>query len=290
MWKKQFAASSANLGPGFDSFGIALNRFLTIEAQESEEWVVHFKTPFLSHLPKDDKNMVLNIAKRVARRYHKTLPTLSITMESEIPLTHGMGSSASAIVAAVELANDFANLNLSLTQRIKLASEIEGHPDNVGACYTGGVFIGYHEGTTFYFQTTQLKEVAFVITTPAYELATKKARSVLPTQYEKSDSIAQNALSSVMIMAMMKRDYKMMGQLMMKDKFHEPYRQPLIAEFPEVKRIALEHGAYATVISGAGPSILTMCPLNNVDNILNALKENVDCEHQQVEIYQKTSF
>ena len=87
-----------------------------------------------------------------------------------------------------------------------------------------------------------------------------------------------------MLMAMMQGDYPTMGQLMMQDKFHEPYRQSLIAEFPAVKATALEKGAYATVISGAGPSILTLCPQERVDDILAALEASVDCQHQVVSV------
>ena len=285
MWKKKFAASSANLGPGFDSYGIALNKFLTIEAQPSDQWQVTYRTAFMEHLPSDERNMVLTIARQVAKRFKKELAPLALVMESEIPLTHGMGSSASAIVAGIELANDFADLQLTQDEKIRIASEIEGHPDNVGACITGGLFVGYHQGNAFYYQTARFDNVGVIITTPYYELSTKEARAVLPKQYTKSDSIGQNALSSVMLLALMKGDYQMMGELMMQDKFHEPYRQELIEEFYDIKQTALTHGAYATVISGAGPSVLTLCPLEKVEAILTALKTKVKCEHQAVDIW-----
>ena len=285
MWKKKFAASSANLGPGFDSYGIALQKFLTVEAQPAATWSVTYRTDFMEHLPNDERNMVLTIARQVARRYQKELRPLALVMTSEIPLTHGMGSSASAIVAGIELANDFAELNLSQDDKIRIASEIEGHPDNVGACITGGLFVGYHQGNRLYYQTARFDQVGVIISTPHYELSTKEARAVLPKQYTKSDSIAQNALSSVMLLALMNGDYRMMGELMMQDKFHEPYRQELIEEFADVKQIALEQGAYATVISGAGPSILTLCPLERIDSILAALQAQVKCEHQAIDIW-----
>ena len=129
-----------------------------------------------------------------------------------------------------------------------------------------------------------MEGVGVIISTPAYELSTAAARSVLPEVYSKPDSIGQNALTSVMLMAMMQGDYPTMGQLMMQDKFHEPYRQSLIAEFPAVKATALEKGAYATVISGAGPSILTLCPQERVADILAELETAVDCQHQVVSV------
>lgn len=197
-----------------------------------------------------------------------------------------MGSSASAIVAGIELANDFADLGLSTFDKVRLASAKEGHPDNVGACITGGLFVGYYEPETdqLFYQVGNLEGVGVIISTPAYELSTAAARSVLPEVYSKPDSIGQNALTSVMLMAMMQGDYLTMGQLMMQDKFHEPYRQSLIAEFPAVKATALEKGAYATVISGAGPSILTLCPQERVADILATLEAAIDCQHQVVSV------
>ena len=286
VWQKDFPASSANLGPGFDSIGIAVDRYLTVTARPAERWQVDFATDFMAGLPQDETNLVVAVALETAARYGKTLAPLHLTMKSQIPLTHGMGSSASAIVAGIELANDFADLGLSTFDKVRLASAKEGHPDNVGACITGGLFVGYYEPETdqLFYQVGNLEGVGVIISTPAYELSTAAARSVLPEVYSKPDSIGQNALTSVMLMAMMQGDYPTMGQLMMQDKFHEPYRQSLIAEFPAVKDTALEKGAYATVISGAGPSILTLCPQERVADILAALEDSVDCQHQVVSV------
>ncbi|MDO4432119.1 MAG: homoserine kinase [Aerococcaceae bacterium] len=277
-------ATSANLGPGFDSIGIALQKYLTVKAQLSKEWTVAFEDDFLNVLPKDATNYVIQVACRVANHFQKEMPALALTMASDIPLTHGLGSSATAIVAGIELANYYLDLKLSEFDKIYLASLEEGHPDNVGPCITGGVFVGYFAEKKLYYEVMDLQGVAAIISTPHYELSTKESRKVLPQAYTKADSINQNALSSVMVLSLLKQNFVQMGQLMMQDKFHEPYRQPLIAEFAPVKETALANGAYATVISGAGPSILTLCPAENVSAILDALRQTVDCAHEEVAI------
>lgn len=281
-------ATSANLGLGFDSMGIALNKFLTIEAELSDKWQVFFHDEALKGLPTDEANLVLETAIKVAAHYGKELPFLKIEMWSEIPLTHGLGSSSSAIVAGVELANHFCELNLTEYDKIKIGSEIEGHPDNVGACVTGGVFIGAHDQELFVYEQITPSNVGVVVSVPPYELSTAVSRSVLPLQYDKADAVMQNALNNVMVLALLKSDYQKMGQLMMRDRLHEPYRKPSIVEFELVKSLVLDQGAYASVISGAGPTILTLCPLDKVNQIVKQLKEVVpNCQHEGLEIFNK---
>ncbi|MBS4461264.1 homoserine kinase [Aerococcaceae bacterium zg-B36] len=279
-------ATSANLGLGFDSMGIAVNKFLVVSATPAEQWQFEFETDFLAVLPKDEHNLVAQTAIQVATNYHQTMPPLAIKMSSEIPLTHGLGSSSSAIVAGIELANYFCQLNLSETEKIAIGSEFEGHPDNVGPCITGGVFIGAYEQQILEYEKLSMENVSVIISVPPYELSTEVARKVLPQQYSKQDAVMQNALNNVMVAALLKGDYQKMGALMMRDRLHEPYRQPLIAEFEMVRETALAQGAYASVISGAGPTILTLCEVSKVAEVIRQLELNVpSCHHESVEIY-----
>lgn len=279
-------ATSANLGVGFDSIGIAVTKFLTIDAEPSDSWQVDFVEEFLQILPSDETNLVIQTAQSAAAKYGHALKPLRIKMSSEIPLTHGLGSSSSAIVAGIELANFYGELNLSLHEKITLASHYEGHPDNVGPCLTGGLFVGYYKEDELFYQTASLENISLILTVPPYEISTEDARKALPDDYSRAAAVEQNALSSVMVMALLKQDYQQMGQLMMRDLLHEPYRQKLIAEFDEVKAMALNHGAYATVISGAGPTIMTLCSSDKVEAVFQALQAIQSCDHEVVEVYQ----
>lgn len=280
-------ATTANLGLGFDSMGLALEKFLTISSQIDSDWSFDFLNPSLSGLPQDETNLVAQTAMHVAKVYGKSMPTLRVEMDSEIPLTHGLGSSSSAIVAGVELANHFCQLDLSEYEKVKLATEIEGHPDNVGPCITGGVFVGSYDQTHLSYEAMDLDSpIGIVLSIPRYEVSTQEAREVLPKHFSRQDAVSQNALNNVAILALVKGDYKKAGELLMLDRFHEPYRKSLIKEFPPLKRFALEEGAYATVISGAGPTILTLCPLELRDDLVKKFEAFLpDCEHEIVEIY-----
>lgn len=290
MTKEKFhyriPATSANLGIGFDSIGLAVEKFLIIDAWESDQWQVDFEQTFLSVLPRDESNLVVQTAKLIAQKFQKELPALHIHMASEIPLTHGLGSSSSAIVAGIELANHFADLNLTVDERILLGSQLEGHPDNIGPCITGGLFVGYYAKDEIFYQKADLEGVSLILSVPPYELSTEETRRILPKTYKHAETVAQNALGNVMLMAMLNGDYQTMGQMMMRDLLHEPYRQQLIEQFQPVKSLALAQGAYATVISGAGPTILTLCAEEKAEEILALLKVEVpSCAHETVAIY-----
>lgn len=280
-------ATSANLGLGFDSIGVAVDKFLTVKARLSNQWQFNFSSGALENLPSDEENMVVKMALYVAQRYNKMMPTLEIDMASEIPLAHGLGSSSSALVAGIELANYYLDLNLSEKDKISLGTSVEKHPDNIGPCLTGGVFIGYYAEEKLAYYNMHLEGISLIVSVPSYYIMTEEARAALPVSYERQTAVSQNAKNNVMLLAMANQDYSLMGQLMMEDQFHEPYRSPLISEYKTVKEIALENGAYATVISGAGPTLLTLCPTEDADKILQAVRQVSSCHHEEVNIYYK---
>lgn len=280
-------ATSANLGLGFDSIGVAVDKFLTITAKPADNWHFHFETKALQSLPANEENIVVQMALYVAKKYNKTMPALEIDMTSEIPLAHGLGSSSSALVAGIELANYYLNLNLSEKEKVLLGTEVEKHPDNIGPCLTGGVFVGYYEKEAFAYYNMRLDGISLIVSIPEYEILTEEARAALPEEYTRQTAVSQNAKNNVMLLAMLNQDYKLMGELMMGDQFHEPYRSPLIAEYEEIKEIALKNEAYATVISGAGPTLLTLCPEEKADEILKAFKHISTCTHEKVNVFYK---
>ena len=281
-------ASSANFGLGFDSIGVAVNKFLYIDANLADTFEVTFKDFSLSVLPSDESNLVFKTARSIAKRYGKDLPPMHIEMQSEIPLSHGLGSSSSAIVAGIELADHFLALNLSDYDKVRLGCIIEGHPDNIGPCITGGAFVGYYSRGELHYYHLNLEDIGLIISVPEYEINTEEARDVLPNAYTRDEAVSENALANVMILALQNKDYKLMGELMMKDSFHEPYRQPLIKEFDEIKTTALSAGAVATVISGAGPTVLTLAEESELDSVLENLKMIDNVHHEIVSVYTKS--
>lgn len=279
-------ASTANLGCGFDSIGMALNKFLIIEAQpiHGPSWKFVHDGPCLEGLPTDESHYIYKIATQVAQRYDVSLPPLEVKMYSDIPLARGLGSSASALVGALYIANYFGDIELSKYELLQLATEIEGHPDNVAPTIYGGLVVGYHNASTSMTDVAHIDvpDVDFIITIPTYPLETEKARRVLPETIAHNEAVKYSAISNTMISALIQHNYELAGKMMEQDGLHEPYRQHLLPDFKKVKAIAHQFDAYATVISGAGPTILTMIKKEQSGPLVRALRQDVTACHSEL--------
>ncbi|KOR13751.1 serine kinase [Staphylococcus carnosus] len=278
--KLKVPASTANLGVGFDSIGLALNKFLYVEAEISDDqkWHFHHKGENLHDLPTDENHLIYQVVQFLEKRFEVTVPPLKITMRSEIPLARGLGSSASALVAGIYLADFFGQLQLSEFEMVEAATEIEGHPDNVAPVIYGGMVSGFYNNHTneTYISFIEPPRVNLVITVPSYELKTHDSRQVLPDSFKHGDAVQYSAISNTMLSALIQHDYVLAGKLMEMDGFHEPFRQKLIPEFEKVKSIAKEYKAYATVISGAGPTILTLIDPSKSGKLVRRLNKELD--------------
>jgi homoserine kinase len=254
-------ASSANIGPAFDSAGLALNLYLTLQVTKAEKWEFEHNSPFLPESSPHEEHFIYQIAKKISDQYNKQLPPCKIEMKSDIPLARGLGSSSSAVIAGIELANQACGLYLTEEEKLNSAAEIEGHPDNVAPALLGGLIISATtaENTVHSVRLTEL-DTDLILYIPKVELKTEAARDVLPKTFSKEDAVAANSISNVMIAALITGDYALAGKMMENDLFHEPYRAELIPNYTEIKQMAREYGAYGTVISGAGPSLISFVP------------------------------
>ncbi|OZI11070.1 homoserine kinase [Bacillaceae bacterium SAS-127] len=278
-------ASTANLGPGFDSLGLAFNLYLTLHITPAESWSFEHRSDILAGLPNDESHLVYQVAKQTADIYGATVPPLHIVMESEIPLARGLGSSAAAIAAGIELADRYANLQLSKEEKLKIGNRFEGHPDNIGASIFGGMVAGVSFNGEAEIVHLPAPEMELVVIIPPYELKTEDARRVLPDSFTRTQAVEASAVANVLLAALSVKNYPLAGQMMEKDLFHEPYRTVLIKEFTDARKLAKEAGAYATVISGAGPTILTFAPVGKGEKIVDIFRQAFqDCDIQQLQI------
>lgn len=246
-------ATSANVGPGFDSVGIAVTRYLTIEVLEpADAWVIEHDLG--AGIPIDEKNLLLSTALSIA----PAIQPHHIKMTSEVPLARGLGSSSSVIVAGIELANQLANLQLSDAEKLRIATEIEGHPDNVAPAIFGNLVIASYIGEDVQYVTANFPSCDLVAFVPSYQLKTSDSRNVLPKEWSYKEAVAASSVANVAIAALLKGDLLTAGRSIELDHFHERYRQSLVKEFPQVKEVAHAHGAYATYLSGAGPTIMNL--------------------------------
>lgn len=272
-------ASTANLGVGFDSIGMAIDKYLHLYVYKhnQEQWEFEFLNEELATLPKDESNYIYKVANKVANQYQVDLPSLRVEMRSDIPLARGLGSSASALVGALYIANHFGNIQLSKYELLQLATQIEGHPDNVAPTIYGGLLAGYHNPETQETDVAHIDTPDFdiILTIPSYELKTEESRQALPETFLHKNAVRNSAISNTMICALIQHNYELAGKMMNQDGFHEPYRQHLIPEFLKVKEIAQNHNAYATVISGAGPTVLTLSRRENSGAIVRELRQHL---------------
>lgn len=266
-------ASSANIGPGFDSAGMALNRYLTLHVSTNEKWVFEHRSVHLPQATSAEDHFIYKIAGQLAGEYHVPLPPRKIIVESEIPLARGMGSSASAVVAGIELANQLCGLALSESEKLQWATKFEGHPDNVAAALLGGLVITAtpSEERIEYFQTANI-DLDLVLYIPGFELKTEAARKVLPKQFSRSSAASASSIGNMMVAGLISGNYELAGRMMEADLFHEPYRASLIPNYAEIRREAKNLGAYGTVISGAGPTMISFAPKGGGQIIADHLK------------------
>ncbi|ALX49299.1 homoserine kinase [Lentibacillus amyloliquefaciens] len=266
-------ASSANIGPGFDSMGLALNLYLTLKVSPSDKWEITQHSPNLPEQTDYDNHYIIQVARSVAANWNQELPACSITIESEIPLARGLGSSASAIVAGIELADQACNLNLTQEQKLEIGTEIEGHPDNVAPALVGGFIISTVVNDDVDWASLQDPDLEVILYIPGSDLKTEEARSVLPENYTREHAASASAISNVLIASLAAGDYSLAGKMMEQDVFHEPYRASMIPNYHDIRREAKQQGAYGTVISGAGPTMMSFVPKDKGQMIVAHFQE-----------------
>ncbi|KQX49075.1 homoserine kinase [Paenibacillus sp. Root444D2] len=251
-------ASTANLGPGFDSLGMALNLYAWIDMAISNETTIRLIGDQMNGIPTDKSNLIYKVAQMVFEQADVSHPELDISMYSDIPLTRGLGSSASAIVGALAGANALIGNKLTQYELFQIASRLEKHPDNVGASLFGGIVVAFWDGEkaeSIRIEPDANLEVLVAI--PAFQLATEKARSVMPKQVPMKDAVFNLSHSSLLVAALATCNLGMIRHAM-KDALHQPYRAELIPGMKTLLEQAENHGALGVALSGAGPTMLAL--------------------------------
>ena len=261
-------ATSANVGPGFDSVGVAVTKYLEIQVcEEREEWMIEHQLG--KWIPRDERNLLLKIALQIV----PDLQPRRLKMISDIPLARGLGSSSSVIVAGIELANQLGNLKLSQHEKLQLATKIEGHPDNVAPAIYGNLVIASSVEGQVSAVVAPFPECAFLAYIPNYELRTRDSRGVLPKKLSYKEAVAASSIANVAIAALLTGDMVKAGQAIESDLFHERYRQELVREFATIKKVAKRNGAYATYLSGAGPTVMVLADPDKMPKIKAELEK-----------------
>jgi homoserine kinase len=251
-------ATSANLGPGFDAVAVALNFFLEIEARPAAEFSIAATGRDAERCGRLEDNLILETYKAILVSKDLPVVPLDIKMRNGIPLAMGCGSSAAGRLAAIALAVHYGQLAWSRDRILYEAYLLEGHPDNVAACWLGGFVAAACDGEMV--RVVKVKapdEWRAIVVLPADPLATSKARAVLPASYPLSDVVANIQSVAMLGLAFAQRRGDLL-RTAMSDRIHQPYRAPICALLPVLLPLVGEHGILGAALSGAGPAVLVI--------------------------------
>jgi homoserine kinase len=251
-------ATTANLGPGFDSLGMALDIYNTVTVEKSEKFKISISGEGEDVLSLTKDNLVYLSFAALYNRIGLSVPKVKISCQSNIPLTRGLGSSATAIVGGLVAANSLCGEPLSSYEILKLGTLLEGHPDNVVAALFGGCQVIVQDGEDLVFASIpfppELKAVLFI---PDFEMKTTEARKLLPQEVSRADAIYNIGRVALLttVFATGKLEHLRVAT---QDRLHQPQRQALFPAMYKIFDAALEAGALGVFLSGGGPTILAL--------------------------------
>lgn len=264
MIRIDIPATSANLGSGFDSLGIALTMKNRVWMEESDSLEITCTDGV--KVPTDSSNLIFWAASHLYEICGKKLPGLKIVQENNIPMARGLGSSSACIVAGILGANRFMGNPLSHTDLINLAAKIEGHPDNTSPALSGGLVASAMEGERVYSVSVPVSDkIRFAVMIPPFELKTEKARAALPKEYSREDAVYNLSRSGLMTASLFSGELHNL-RVAVQDRIHQPYRSGLIENYDNVFRMSYELGSLGTYVSGAGPTIIAMIDSENAQS------------------------
>lgn len=249
-------ATTANLGPGFDCLGLALTLYNRVTFTDAAAtFAIHISGEGADWLPTDESNLVWQAAQRLFEVVGKWPSGTHIEMENGIPAGSGLGSSAAAVVAGLVAANTLVGGGLSRHELLELATEIEGHPDNVAPALFGGLTLINQTESGLHLECIPVPTLTSVIVLPDFTLPTAQARAALPAQITRQDAIFNIGRMGLLVRALQTGDHDKL-RLAMEDRLHQPYRLPLVPGLVEAFAAAYSAGASGVALSGAGPSLI----------------------------------
>lgn len=276
MFQVVVPATTANLGPGYDCIGLAIGLSMTIDVARAETWSVRYDNEEYRELPHDETNLIVQTIQKVAEEKQVEATPLALIVSTDIPLGKGLGSSASAIVAGIAIANEAYQLDIPVSEQLRLATTYEGHADNANAALLGGLVFSYYDGETLDVAQLPAPEMDILLLVPEGSLATEESRSVLPKSLPHDKATSGSAAGTVLAAAFASNDLTLAGRMIERDTFHEPYRKKMFIHFDAIRHRANELGAYAMTISGAGPSLIVFTPLDKTKDIALRLAREYD--------------
>lgn len=280
-------ASSANLGPGFDTLGLALSLYLECSFQPSERLVIRPSGRDTKSISVDESNLIWSTAVDVATSQGREMPPVAMDVRNDIPIGKGLGSSASALLAGVAIANCALELGWDNHRILDVAARIEGHPDNVAAAVLGSLttaLIG-EDGLTRAIRLEIPDAFSVAIVCPDFELATKGMRGVLPNTYSKEDAIFNLQRATMLVAAFATGTRDVFPEALL-DRLHQPYRMGQVPGMEQILKLRIP-GLLGCALSGAGPSIFVLYETGH-DEAVEAVKQVFEHAGRSAEVMKTT--
>lgn len=250
-------ATTANLGPGFDSLGLALQLYNELEVEERPEGATEVEVTGegADAIPTDESNVVLSAMRCLYQRLGRPLPPVHLRQTHAIPLARGLGSSAAAIAAGFVAANALAGYPFGRDELVDMATAFEGHPDNVTPCLVGGLAVSAMDEAHVCYAPVQVPEgLTVVLYIPDFEISTRAARRHLSDTYSRADAVFTLSRAALTTAALATGRWDLL-RIGMQDCMHQPYRTRGYPEMPHLIQAALDAGARGAALSGSGPTI-----------------------------------
>jgi homoserine kinase len=258
-------ASTANLGPGFDTMGLALGLHVTVRGRTldgcapSSPWRLSASGSKSAGIPLDPaENLICRVARLAASRAYVNLPCLELEIVNDIPLASGLGSSAAAIVAGVSVVEAVTGMEFAQNEFLRHAMEFENYTDNLAPARFGGwiTSCGRRAGAPILFPRQWPEAIKVVIVTPDFALPTERMRAVLPDVIPRQEAVFQMQHVMMFVGALEHRRYELLREAM-QDHLHQPYRAPYVPGLSDILQLERQD-LLATALSGAGPSALAL--------------------------------
>ncbi|HDK7137002.1 TPA: homoserine kinase [Clostridium botulinum] len=286
MVEVRVPATSANIGPGFDCLGVAVNIYNKFFVEEIEEGLIF---EGCADKFKNENNLIYVAMKKCFDKIGYKPTGLRIKIESDIPVSRGLGSSAACVVGGIVSANELAGGVLNKKELLDLAVGVEGHPDNVNPAFCGGMTASISDNREVIYSKVKVSEgIKFCALIPDFTLSTEKARAVLPKSIDYKDGIFNVGRTALMISALNNGDFHLI-KYACKDKLHQDYRAKLIENFYSIKKQCEKLNSLGVFLSGAGPTIMVMLReedkdfSKNIKSFLETLKNKWEVRELKID-------
>jgi homoserine kinase len=264
-------ATSANLGPGFDCFGLALGLYNDVELIPEGPFGVEVVGEGADGLPRDRSNLVARTVLRYFEIIGSPPPPFRLRLTNRIPMTGGLGSSSTALVGGLLAANRLAGDLLARDELLNVAFELEGHPDNVAPALLGGFVLSVvDQGRLTAVPVALPPELRAVLFLPRFSTSTREARRLLPNRVSHADAVFNLGRAALLVAALTTGKLDLLG-VATQDRLHQPYRQVLFPAMPRFFEAALEAGALGAWLSGSGSALFALTA-GNEDQVVAAFE------------------